>query len=83
MDTPHLITELNAEIERLRQVRALLAGGGDGAGIRRGRRPATSFAYGANRPRKRRVLSAAARAKIAAAQRKRWAKQKAAARNGK
>lgn len=33
MDTPHLITELNAEIEWLRQVRALLAGGGMEQGL--------------------------------------------------
>ena len=33
---------------------------------------------GANRPTKRRKMSAAGRARIAAAQKKRWAKQKAA-----
>jgi hypothetical protein len=39
---------------------------------------ATSFAFGANqrKPRKRRHLSAEARERIAAAQRKRWAAQK-------
>jgi len=42
---------------------------------------ATSFAFGANqaKPRKRRNLSAEARERIAAAQRKRWAAQKRAA----
>lgn len=68
MNTSQLIAELDNEIARLRQVRALLAGNG---GMRRGR------AYGANRPRKKRKLSAEARAKIAAAQKRRWARQKA------
>lgn len=78
MNTSELVAGIDDEIARLRQVRALL-GGRDG-GVRRGSgRPATSFAYGANRPKKKRILSAAAREKIAAAQRKRWAKQKAAA----
>ena len=66
MDTSELIANIDDEIARLRQVRALLAGD---SGRDRGRRSA-------NRPRKRRKLSAEARAKIAAAQKKRWAKQK-------
>jgi len=76
MDASELIAGIDEELSRLRQARALLAG--DRAG-RRGRvRPASSFEFGANRPYKKRVLSAEARAKIAAAQKKRWAKQKAA-----
>jgi len=70
-----LVTALDEEIARLQQVRGLLLGGG----AARNGRSAASFAYGANAGapvRKRRTLSAAARAKIAAAQRKRWAKQK-------
>jgi hypothetical protein len=45
--------------------------------VKRGRR-AVQAAAAELRPRKRRKMSAAARAKISAAQRARWAKQKAA-----
>ena len=76
MDTSDLIASIDEELSRLRQARALLAG--EGAGKRRPGRPAASFEFGKNRPKKRRPLSAEARAKIAAAQKKRWAKQKAA-----
>lgn len=72
MDTSELIANIDDEIARLTEVRALLADG-----VRRGRgRSATPFGYGANRPRKRRRMSAEGRARIAAAQKKRWAKQK-------
>ena len=75
MDTSLLIANIDDEIVRLRQVRALLAG--DRA-ARAGRGRAASFEFRADRPKKRRKLSAEARAKIAAAQKKRWARQKAA-----
>jgi hypothetical protein len=75
METSAILAAIDEEIERLQQVRELLVGGD---GTRRGRPPARSFPFGANKPRKKRFLSAEARAKIAAAQRKRWAKQKAA-----
>jgi len=65
MDTAQLISEIDSEISRLQQGRTLLAGG-----------PTVNRA----KPRGgKRILSAEARARIAAAQRKRWAKQKAAA----
>lgn len=79
MDNNALLSAINDEIATLQQVRVLLTGTD---GVRRGpgRASATSFAFGfGNKPRKKRVLSAEARAKIAAAQKKRWAKQKAAA----
>jgi len=69
-----IVRALDEEIARLQQVRELLAGGGAVSS-----RSATSFQHGANltKPaRKRKPLSAAARAKISAAQKKRWAKQK-------
>ena len=66
MDTSELLANIDDEIARLRQVRALLAGDGGRGGGRRG----------TNRPRKRRKLSSEARAKIAAAQKRRWAKQR-------
>ena len=54
--------------EQIAQVRAMLGGG------RRGRKPGASVAPAAAKaPGKKRVLSAAARKRIAAAQKKRWA----------
>lgn len=75
MTTHEILNAINEEISTLQQVKLLLSGDGS-------RRPSqpTSFAFGANTAvRKRKPLSKAARAKIAAAQRKRWAAQKAAA----
>jgi hypothetical protein len=68
MSREELIAAVDEEISRLEKVRALLHSSG-------GTRISTSFG---NRPRKKRVLSAEARARIAAAQKRRWAKQKAA-----
>lgn len=75
MDTASIIAAIDEEIARLEKVKSLLSDG----------RPigsATSFAFGANHPRRKRVLSKEARAKIAAAQKKRWAKQRAAQKAG-
>ena len=69
MSREELIAAVNEEISRLEKVRALLQSNS-------GSRVSTS-SFG-NRPRKKRVLSADARARIAAAQKRRWAKQKAA-----
>ena len=66
MDTSSLITAINDEIDRLTKVRELLRGG-------------NGMASRAEVKRKRRALSAEARERIAAAQRKRWAAQKRAA----
>jgi len=68
MSREELIAAVDEEISRLEKVRALLQSNS-------GARITTSFG---NRPRKKRVLSADARARIAAAQKRRWAKQKAA-----
>jgi len=70
MDTKDLLATIDAEIATLQQARNLLVGG-------KGKTLATSFTFG-HKPRKKRILSAEAREKIAAAQRKRWAAQKAA-----
>ena len=84
MQTTEILAAIDEEISRLQQVRSLLAGNPDGRGSR-GRRgaaiPATAFPFGAGQapaPRKPRKLSAAGRARIAAAQKARWAKQKKA-----
>lgn len=64
MSLIELLHSINSEIATLKQARALLAGSGS-TGSRRGRPP-----------KKRRHMSAEGSARIAAAQRKRWAKQK-------
>jgi hypothetical protein len=69
MTREELVTAVDEEISRLEKVRALLESTSSS------RFSASTFG---NRPRKKRVLSADARARIAAAQRRRWAKQKAA-----
>ena len=58
--------------QQLGKVRSAIASLGAGAGAKRGR-PAGSK----NKPRKKRKMSAKARAAISAAQKARWAKQKA------
>jgi len=65
MNKAAIIHSLDAEIERLTQARQLLAGND-------GRPPKVS-----NGRRRRRHMSAEARARIAAAQRARWARVKA------
>ena len=69
MDIQEIATAIDAEIARLQQARDAIAGFSSDA--RRNGRPSVSPTRKAKR-----TLSAAAREKIAAAQRKRWAKQK-------
>jgi hypothetical protein len=70
MDTRSFIAAIDAEISRLQQVKSLLSGVGAvrAPGLKR---PGTAAAA---KPAKRRKMSAEARAKIATAQRARWAK---------
>jgi hypothetical protein len=67
-----IVAQIDAEIARLTQVRSLLAASG---------KVSTNLNAGAHKTaakkRKKRVLSAEARRRIAEAQRKRWAAQKA------
>ena len=70
MNTQELLAGIEEEIARLQQVRTLLGAGG-------GAHPA---AFSARKwHKKKRVMSAEARKRIGDAQRKRWAKQKKAA----
>ena len=73
MSIESILAEIDAEITRLTQVRSLLAGSrsisSSGAKSKPGRP--------AGKTKKKRVLSADARKRIADAQRKRWAAQKA------
>ncbi|HEY1501237.1 MAG TPA: hypothetical protein VGF88_16810 [Acidobacteriaceae bacterium] len=71
MNIEQIVAELNAEIARLEQVKFLLTRD-SGSASHKGLPTAPA--------RKKRVLSAEARERIAAAQRKRWAAQKKAAR---
>jgi hypothetical protein len=67
MNLTELLSSIDSEIARLQQARALLAGQ-DGHSAARGPKPTN----------KHHTMSADGRARIAAAQRKRWAKLKAA-----
>jgi hypothetical protein len=75
MSIESILAEIDAEIARLTQVRSLLAGSRSVSTS--GAKPKTS--PGPSRTKKKRVLSADARKRIADAQRKRWAAQKAKA----
>jgi hypothetical protein len=71
MDVKQIVDELTAQISLLTQVRNLLAGGeGIPSPLKK------------RKPEKKRVLSAEARDKIAAAQRKRWAAQRKVEKKG-
>lgn len=70
-----ILAQLDAEISRLIQVRSLLANSGKVTAKLTERKNAK----GPAKARKKRVLSADARKRIADAQRKRWAAQKAKA----
>jgi hypothetical protein len=70
-----ILAQLDAEIARLTQVRSLLANSGKVSAKLTERKNAK----GSGKARKKRVLSADARKRIADAQRKRWAAQKAKA----
>jgi hypothetical protein len=68
-----ILNEIDAEISRLTQIRDLLANTGTLAG----KVAATKASKTAAKGKKRRMLSPDARKRIADAQRKRWAAQKA------
>jgi len=76
MNTSEILTAIDNEIARLTQARDLIAS--QTTGKRRGRPPASAKAVPV-RKSNRKPLSAEARAKIAAAQKARWAKAKKAA----
>ena len=72
LNTKEILEHINDEISRLQQVKALLQGSSNGNS-----RSAVNGA--APKVKGKRVLSVEARKKIAAAQRKRWAKARKAA----
>jgi hypothetical protein len=81
MDTTVLVADIDAEIDRLQKVKALLTA--RTASPKRWRPPAkkpktlaASFGLGKNTVSRKRTMSAEGRARIAAAQKARWAKAK-------
>jgi hypothetical protein len=70
-----ILAQIDTEIARLTQVRSLLAGSGVAASTVTDRKPRKAPVKAA--AKKSRVLSPEARKRIADAQRKRWAAQKA------
>jgi hypothetical protein len=88
MDTTEIIIEIDAQISRLREAKALLAGTEITIKRKPGRPSRVSLsgkatssipAKSAAKPAARRTLSTEARAKMAAAQKERWAKFRKAA----
>jgi hypothetical protein len=77
MNIQDVLAQLRDEVIRIERAIAALVGLGSPS-PRRGRPPKASQPVRATKP-KRRTMSASARAKIAAAQRARWAKQKGGA----
>jgi hypothetical protein len=74
MDTQNIVMQLRQELTRVDAAIAALEGLDGSTAPRRGRPPKTQAS--STRGPKQRTMSASARAKIAAAQRARWAKQK-------
>jgi len=75
MNTDELLAGIDEEIARLEEVRRLL-GGGDGAGIKRSKPGPKPKKATAKATLGKRTMSAEVRARIAAAQKARWAKAK-------
>ena len=77
MSINSILAQIDSEIERLKQVRSLLAGSGGTSATYTERKAKRAPAKA--KTRKKRVLSPEARKRIADAQRRRWAAQKAKA----
>jgi hypothetical protein len=75
LNTKEILDHINGEISRLQQVKALL----QGASATNGRSKTSVSGSSATKVKGKRVLSPEARKKIAAAQRRRWAKVRKAA----
>jgi hypothetical protein len=77
MDTANIIQEIDSEISRLEQAKAILSGTVVKRSPGRPKRPQSVIKTAAAEPIKR-VMSAEGKARIAAAQKLRWAKSKRA-----
>ncbi|MGH9588597.1 MAG: hypothetical protein ACRD3F_16760 [Acidobacteriaceae bacterium] len=69
MSHERIVAAIDEEISKLQQVRKLLQSAGGSSVV-------SGLTGRGGKPRKKRVLSAEARQRIAAAQKRRWAKQK-------
>ena len=82
MNIEDILSEIDAEISRLQQAKALLGEGSSSGPVAKrkpGRPPLSASQHSVAKPKtKRRMMSAEGRAKIAAAQKARWAKSKKA-----
>jgi len=78
MDTTEIIAQIDSEIARLLQVKSILSGTTATATIKAKRGPKPKAAPTPSTAKKR-ILSPEARARIAAAQKARWAKVRRAA----
>ncbi|HZZ38549.1 MAG TPA: hypothetical protein VFE06_05410 [Acidobacteriaceae bacterium] len=79
MEVKQIVVELEKEIARLKEARALLAGAGSGSGKRRGRPPGK--ARGPKSGKRR--LSPEGRKRISDALKRRWAARRKADKSGK
>jgi hypothetical protein len=83
MALKNILAQIDAEIARLQQARALLGG----TGVQKARRGRPRLSEAVSLPpkpaKKKRNLSPEGRARIAEAVKRRWAKQKAKGKNGK
>jgi hypothetical protein len=78
MDTTEIIAQIDSEIARLEQVKSILSGSNPTTTFKAKRGPKAKTVP-TQTPAKKRILSPEARARIAAAQKARWAKVRKAA----
>jgi hypothetical protein len=78
MSFENLVAEIDAEISRLTQAKQLLTGGSVTPAKRGPGRPPVTASIAVKPAKKKRKMSAAGKARIAAAQKARWAKVNAA-----
>lgn len=83
MEVSRILAEIDAQIAKLQQARALLAGSGNAApakkAVGRPRKSVEAPAKATGGSRKKRNLSPEARKRIADAQKRRWAERKKSA----
>lgn len=76
LEVTRILAEIDAQIAKLQQARALLAGGSTGTGAKRSPGRPKKAATTAAKPAKKRQLSPEARKRIADAQKRRWAERR-------
>ena len=76
MNVDEIVRQLKEDRSRLHAAISALESGGSASGVKRRGRPPGSLNKSTGAPRKRRVMSAAARKRIADAMKQRWAAAK-------